>query len=315
MRGLAKFVSSVTRNPLAAIGKSIMFITVPTILLFLLNHDNDDWKNITRYTKDNYFLIPIGSYEDGRTRFLKIAKPREWGVIYSDTIERGLQYFADNDPKAFKEFKQAWFTNFTPSVRSVMAPFNDVRANKDFVDRPIVPGYLQNLSPELQYDETNSQFAIGLGDALNMSPKQIDYLIKSYTGFIGQVALPAISQGRGQSGTERALEGPKRSFILDPLYSNNTLNDFYEIKDKLDKARQDSIATNKRSPDLNEPARKAFASAATKIGDINKEIRQINANPNLSYEEKTKRVERLRAMMLEYAQAHVDAYDKINVSK
>jgi len=315
MQGLNKFVTSLTDNPTATIAKSIFAVTIPTVILFLINQDDDDWKAMSRITKDNYYLIPTGKGSDGRTIFLKIAKPREWGVIYSDIIERGLQFFAQDDPKAYKAFKEAWLTNFMPSVRPIFAPFYDVAANSDFAGRPIVPAYMQNQSPESQYDETTSEFAKGIGASLKLSPKHIDYLVKSFSGFIGQMVIPAFSQGRGQGALTRTLEPSRRSFVGDPLYSNDALNDFYERKDILDKAYQDTKATKTRSPDLNERQRKAFNATATRIGTINRAMRQINANPNISYDEKTEKTEKLRAAMLRIARARMDAYDKANPSK
>lgn len=315
IRGLDKFGSTLVKNPLATVAKSVLAITVPTITLFLINQDDEDWEKLSRFTKDNYYLIPIGKGEDGRTKFLKMAKPREWGVIYSDIIERGLQFFVQDNPKAFKDFKEAWLTNFLPAHRPIFAPFYDVSANKDFAGRPIIPGHMSYVSPELQYDETNSEFAIGLGKALDMSPKQIDYLIKSYSGFIGQMIVPAFSQGRGQGWAVRSIESAKRSFVGDPLYSNDALNDFYEIKDKLAKARADTIHTGKIAADLNESQRKAFNATATKFSDINKMIREINANPNMSYEQKNKQVERLKSVMIDAAQARVDKYNRITSYK
>jgi len=312
IQGLNNFSRAFAKKPIPTIAKGLFAITIPTVTLFLINHDDDDWKKMSRITKDNYFLIPAGNGNDGRTKFIKIAKSREWGVVFSDTVERSLQAFVDNDPKAFKEFKMAWLQNFVPAYRPIFAPLYDVTANSDFAGRPIVARYMENYSPELQYDETTSAFAIGMGEALNLSPKKIDYLMRSYSGFIGQMVLPAMSEGRGQGIVDRALEPAKRSFVGDPLYSNDILNDFYDRKDLLDAAESDRKLTGKKSVNYNNSQRLSFNDAATKIGDINKLIRKINADKGIPFDQKEKLVEKKKAEMLAIAKARLDRYDKLH---
>jgi len=314
IQGLNNFTMAFAKRPVATLAKGLFAITIPTITLFLINHDDDDWKRMSRVTKDNYFLVPYGKGEDGRTKFIKVAKSREWGVVFSDTVERSLQAFVDDDPKAFKEFKTAWMNNFVPAYRPIFAPLYDVSANSDFAGRPIEPRYMEGFSKGLRSDETTSAFAKGLGEALGYSPKKIDYLMSSYSGFVGQMVLPAMSEGRGQGWLDRAIEPVKRSFVGDPLYSNDVLNDFYARKDLLDAAESDRKLTGKKSADYNNSQRLSFGDAATKIGDINKKIRKINADKGIPYEQKVKLVEKKKAEMTAIAKTRLDRYEKLHPS-
>ncbi len=60
-----------------------------------------------------------------------------------------------------------------------------------------------------------------------MSPKQIDYLIKSYTGIIGQIIQPATT--KGQNPVKNVIG---KAFTADSLYNNEIQNNFYESVDK-----------------------------------------------------------------------------------
>jgi len=313
IQGLDNFAKAFARNPKGTLAKGLISITVPTLLLYLLNHDDDDWKKLSRFTKDNYYCIPCGHGEDGRTKFIKIAKPREWGVVFSDFPERALRALEEQDMEAFKDFKQAFKTSFVPAYRPIFAPLYDVAANSDFAGRPIEPGYMTmaDWPDKLRYDETTSSFAIGLGDAFDLSPKKIDYLLKSYSGIIGQLVLPAFSEGRGQGVTSRSLEGAKRSFVGDPLYSNDILNDFYDQRDLLVQAEQERKLTGKKNENYNDSQRIMFNRVAGQIGDISKQIRSINANKAISFERKQKMVEKLQAQKMELAQKQLDRYKKI----
>jgi hypothetical protein len=74
-----------------------------------------------------------------------------------------------------------------------------------------------------------------LPDDKQLSPKQIDYLIDAYTGIIGDIILPATTRGQG------AFSVIGRQFTADPLYSNQTVVDFY---DYLEKAQQKAADKN-----------------------------------------------------------------------
>lgn len=305
LQGLNNFTVAFTKKPAQTMAKGLMAITIPTILLYLINHDDDDWKAMSSIAKDNYYLIPM-PWNKGK--FIKIAKPREWGVIFSDLPERALRALADTDPTAFKDFKQAFLNSFVPAYRPIFAPFYDVKANKDFANRAIVPGYMQNWPDDMQYDESTSVFAKAMGEAFSMSPKQIDYLIKSYTGFIGQMVLPALSEGRGQGLGERVLGPIKQSFVGDPLYSNDVLNEFYRQKDLADGSETRRKVTGEKDADYNNRKRKAFNNANENISKRNKKIREINANKSIPFEEKDRRVKILRQQILDIATRTMNAY-------
>ncbi len=297
IQGIDKLARIYKENPVQAIIKSLGAITLPTMYLYSVNHNNPNYNKLSNYIKDNNFCIPLA---DGT--FLKIPKPREAGVIFGSIVERAMREWRDNDPDGFNEFGETVKTNFAPPARSILAPINDVRANKDYLDRPIVPGYMENLSPKNQFDENTSTPAKALGGLTNTSPKKIDYLIRSYGGVLGQVGLPAAAQGRGQSTLQRTGETIKRQFIVDPLYSNDVMNNFYDAKDKLDKAAADYRYTKSKPLGYDPFKQRAFNKLSTQISDVRKEMRQINNNKSLPYDEKQLQTRKLQQHMLDLAQ-------------
>lgn len=67
----------------------------------------------------------------------------------------------------------------------------DVGFNKDFKGTPIESKSDENLPSNERYSETTTKAAYYLGQTgvarkLEISPKQIDHIISSYTGIIGQ---------------------------------------------------------------------------------------------------------------------------------
>lgn len=301
VQGIEKIARMFGKDPLGATYRSIVAVTVPTIGLYLFNKDNPNYHKLSGFVRDNYYCIP---YQDGK-KFIKVAKPREIGVVFSDLPERALRQWEADDPEGFYQFSEAWVNNFVPPVRPIVMPAADVMRNKDFAGRPIVPGYMEDLSPELQYDEKTSAAAKTIGDALKLSPKKLDYLFRSYSGVIGELGIPAMAQGRGQNIGQRVGEVLTRTFTADPLYSNDVMNKFYEQKEKLDTAASDYGATGNKGKQYDPSEQRYYNRQARRISNIRKEIRNVNADSSLSYAEKEKRTRRMQANMLEIAQKAV----------
>ncbi|MDD3899186.1 MAG: hypothetical protein PHE82_09610, partial [Syntrophomonadaceae bacterium] len=301
VQGIEKIARMWGSDPLGATYRSLVAVTIPTIGLYLWNKDNPNYHKLSSIIRDNYYCIPI----QGGEKFIKVAKPREIGVVFSDLPERALRKWEADDPEGFYQFSEAWINNFVPPMRPIVMPIADVMRNRDFAERPIVPGYMEGLSPELQYDEKTSAAAKAIGNAFKLSPKQIDYLFRSYTGVIGELGIPAMAQGQGQNAGQRVGEVLKRTFTADPLYSNDITNKFYEQKERYDTAAKDFKNTGNRGEYFDPARQRYFSRQADRISNIRKEIRKVNADPDLSYEEKEERTRRMQANMLEIAQGAV----------
>ncbi len=260
-------------------------------MLYSLNQEDPNYQQLSEATKSRYYCIPKG---DGT--FIKIVKPRESGTAFGTLIEDALDYMKTNDHKTFESFMLGVKTNFFPPVRSLLAPVtSDLRANKDYADRPIVPGYMEGLSPDLQYDVNTSEPAKWLGEKSGLSPKQIDYVAKSYLGVLGQLGQPLATEGIGVGETV------KRQFTVDPLYSNDVFKRFYEEKTELDQGYKDTKTLGKPEPDRQK--RLKFNRASDKLNDIRKEMRSIEKSSKLSEDIKRKKLDRLQAEMIKVAQS------------
>jgi len=289
IQGLDKMGREIVNNPFHLALRGITAITIPTIGLYMINRDDPNYKKLSSFIKDNYYCFPKG---DGT--FIKIAKPRELGQVFGSLVERSLARWADGDPDGYRGFQEAWFTNFIPPTRTIAAPLIDIGKNQTLTGAPIVPGYMENLSPEMQYDETTSIPAIAVGQALGVSPKKIDYAVRSYTGFLGELGIPALSQGSGQTALQRIVEAIQKPYHADPVYSNDLMRRFYDEKTKLDNAAADYKVSKIKSAYYNAAKRKKFNAVANDISEINKKIRKINANPNISYEQKKAQTRELK---------------------
>ncbi|OMD92980.1 hypothetical protein BSK49_00935 [Paenibacillus odorifer] len=286
-QGLDKTIRTYKDNPAKALTKSILAITIPTLALYAINHDDPNYQKLSRRQKDAFLMIPKG---DGT--FYKIAKPQEQGTIFSDIPERLMQLFAKEDLAAFRDFADRLRTTFTPpgvqgalkkggvtdkllgaAGDTIFGPIADLAANKNFSASAIVPGYLDNLSPELQYDAKTTNVSKKIGELTGTSPKQLDYLARQYTGFLGQFGQPLLSPG-GDVGSALSQQ-----VTADPVFTNDLSQEFYHYKDKLDQVNYDS--------DLKETPEWYSDGLRKKLGKISKQMSAIRADMRDVQEDKS----------------------------
>lgn len=309
IQGLDKFVRTFKDNPVKASVKATMALTVPTAVLYAMNRDNPDYQELPDYVKDNYFLIP-----DGNGKFIRIAKPREIGTIFSDIPERLMRQFSEEDPDAWNEFSEQLIKTFTiPGIEgaastdggvvqkgvgvlrnSILSPFIDVAMNENFAGSPIVPQYLQKRDAQYQYDEKTSDAARKLGEWGLGSPKQLDYVMQQYGGGLAKALLS------GNNPSSNITSGLASQFVVDPVYSNKVSNDFYDYKDKIDSANNNKDM--KELPEwYSDGLRKKFNKLTDKMSDTRKEIREIEKDQSLSRSQKEAKLRELRATINDIA--------------
>lgn len=291
VQGLDKLVRQFYNKPIATVLKGATIVTAPTLILNAINKDNPNYQQLDNRTKDNYYLIPNGD------TFIKIPKSRELGVLFGALTERILRSYS-GDTKAFAGFKETLGTNFSPSnpiENNILSPLAyNIPKNQDFAGRAIVPENMKDRSPKLQYDEATSEISKAIGEMSNISPKQIDYLIKSYTGVIGQLLLPATTEKN-----KKSLISPITSqFVADPLYNNNEITDFYNNYEELKRKAADRNFTGNLPSKLltkEEALRNKFAAAQKAMSEITKQIKKAEQ------EKDTEKVRQLRRKIIDIA--------------
>jgi hypothetical protein len=303
-QGLDKLARQVKEKPGLTIGKGVVAITIPAVATHILNEGNPHYNDLSNRVKDNYYLIPdyTNKDENGYPKtFIKIPKSREYGVMLASLLERTYRAVVKKEDNSFKGFGNTVATNFLPSFDTILQPAFNLKSNKDFADRTIVPMAMQGRSPRYQYDDQTTEISKFLGDKFNISPKQLDYLIKAYTGVVGQLGLPATTKSTYNGDARKNISKPiTTQFTADPLYSNEAVNEFYENKKKLDTANKDYKFTNKEGKYYNESLRKSFSNEADTIADLYDEIREVEKSLMTSGE-KQKEIERIRREILEIA--------------
>ncbi|MGG3282731.1 LPD38 domain-containing protein [Paenibacillus solani] len=306
IQGLDQFVRLYKNNPKKAVTKAFLALTVPGAVMYAVNHDDPNYQKVSNRVKDNFLLIPKG---DGT--FFRIAKPMELGTLFIDLPERLMQKFAKDDPAAFRDFAEQLRTRFVPPGISgalkepsldglltgvlgdtILGPIADLSSNTTFSGAPIVPGYLNNLSPGLQADTKTTDIARWIGDKtygtpFEQSPKKLDYLVKQYTGVLGQLGQPLLSPG-GDVGSTLTQQ-----ITADPVFSNDISTEFYRYKEKLDQAYTDRDL--REVPEwYSDPLRKEMGRLSKSMSEVRKEIRAVQEDKSLGNKAKRDKLRELQ---------------------
>lgn len=238
VQGLDRTARAFGENPKAVAVKSVAYITTPSILLWWANKDDERVKEIPRWEKDMFWIIPTDNWQnataaeaaglppymvrnvDGKTQVNKgsiyrIPKPMELGVMFGSLPERVLEaYFTDN-PRAMKDFRDTIAQSVTPAiVPDAIAPVVEQYFNKSFfTGSDIVPYHLKDIMPEYQFVEYTSETAKTLGkmiatvDKQNSlaSPMVLDNYIRSWGGSLGQYALQVADKALEKAGVAEEI--------------------------------------------------------------------------------------------------------------
>lgn len=248
--------SAVWKQALKTVGRASMTSVLAEAVIYALLKGldrYDDWEELDDRTKDTYYCIPLADEH----KFLKVPKNREWGAILGTPVMRLLER-ANGRDDPFENYVEASLEpNFLPGailrfgsdrVESDVIGVSqalDLAYNKDFAGRSIVPYAYEQGSVTEQYDADTSMFARKLGEMLDFSPMQIDYIVKDYFGDFGKLFVSATS-GATWNGDTTAQDYAgsvwkmiEKQWTSDNRTSNQDMSDYYDTLDNLEKLVQD----------------------------------------------------------------------------
>jgi hypothetical protein len=248
--------SAVWKQALKTVGRASMTSVLAEAVIYALLKGldrYDDWEELSDRTKDAYYCIPLADEH----KFLKIPKNREWGAILGTPVMRLLER-ANGREDPFENYVETSLEpNFLPGailrfgrdrVESDVIGVSqalELAYNKDFAGRSIVPYAYEQGSVTEQYDADTSMFARKLGEMLDFSPMQIDYIVKDYFGDFGKLFVSATSEAAWNGDTtaqdyaESVWKMIEKQWTSDNRTSNQDMSDYYDTLDNLEKLVQD----------------------------------------------------------------------------
>jgi len=249
IQGTDKLVRTAKEDPVGFAAKGIASITIPSVITYMLNRDDPEYKELPRWQKDLFWIFKV------KDTFVRIPKPFAYGQFFGSLPERFFEYVDTQDPKAFEGLKKSLYDSLLPTsgdpagglMATGVKPLIENTSNWSFfLERQIVPEGKQKLLPAQQYGRYTSEGAKYISKVLNYSPSKIENLVQGWFGGTGRYALETGDIGIktfkkfiGQSieperPTELADIPLIKGFVTRPALSQSeSVNQFYKNRDKI----------------------------------------------------------------------------------
>jgi len=234
-----KMIRAFKDRPYQTTLKTVMAITLPSILLYLVNRDDPRWKEIPQWQKDLFWIVMTDNH------IYRIPKPFELGIIFGSLPERMLEYIDKKDSDVFDSIFTSIMNGATPGVLpTFLLPWIENATNYSlFLDRNLVSPSKENLPSEAQYNEYSHEFSKILGKWLSLSPIKIDNVLKGYFAGLGDYVSSGMDLILKGTGIANPIERPakkledfsiiKSFMIKEPIgYNSESVSKFYDTSDR-----------------------------------------------------------------------------------
>lgn len=260
IQGSRAFVRSFARDPASTSFKLASTLLLPTAVVTAWNLNDEKRKeaynDIQEYEKDgNFVIIPPNPTKDERTGKWNVIKvPMPPGISSLAAPVRGIVEQANGlDSVKFGDFATALINSVNPVGVSpdrpletlvgsltpqILKPSIEVITNKSmYTGSPIIPRNLENVEPKYQIKDNTSGIAKRLGEQFNISPLQIDYLIKGYGGKLSSELTGGISPLEAVEGRFTKAAGGlemQKAYEAEAVATKETTTENYLIKKSID---------------------------------------------------------------------------------
>ena len=278
----------VKRKVLSSFISALFVLTANAVL-----GGKDEYEKLSDYTKNNYYCFHVGG-----GKFVKIPKARELDVLESAVERLGeVVLYRNSVGDSFDNFAEYVFQAYAPLGFPDLSVFfdgeegNTLEAlkpmvtdllffgsvaeaffNENYSGSPIVPAQYEKLLLKEQYNNKTSAVAKWLGNILNASPMQIDYLMTSNLGFVGKMLKAYTAKDFDWTG------GYGNQLSADVAYSNDATSKFY---DELEEAEM--YASTYSDNGEYKSTYKQYESASSVLSYCNRKARE---NPDMEREYK-----------------------------
>lgn len=237
LQGSDRLVRAIKDNPVGTGIRIAGGITLPSVLLWAANHQDERYYEIPQWERDLFWLVMT------KDHIWRIPKPFELGVVFGSGVERLLDAFVAERPDAAAGLAKSIAGALLPSmIPTAAVPVVEQWANRSsFTDRNLIPTQAEKMLPEYQYTPYTTELAkalgqivsafpgvresaIGEGPAAGVSralstPILIENYVRGWTGGLGVYALKA---------ADAALR--KQGLLPDPPKPEDTLADIPVVK-------------------------------------------------------------------------------------
>lgn len=320
MQGYDRLARAFKRDPHGATIRAFSAITVPSILEYAAYRDDPEYWEIPQWQRDLFWVTKVGD------SWLRIPKPFELGLVFGTLPQRIMASLDAQDPEGLTRFIQRTLPAEAEGMFPVPTAFMPLIENwanySAFMDRPIVPQALEDVSPEYQSSRSTSEAARMLGRWTGASPMKIDNLLQGWTGGMGRTVSQGVDlavrtvRGDPERPTPTAADIPvvRALTIRDDGFGAESVERFYDLYGRATTAEAD-VRLKEREQDREELQRlmgdpentRLIASlprlrrAAGDLAQIRAQREIVYRDPDMSADEKRERIDELGRRYLQIA--------------
>lgn len=297
LQGADKMARAFKEDPRGMTVKTMLYITLPSVLLWYMNKDDERYQELPQWEKDTFWIIP------GKENMYRIPKPFEAGVLFGTSFERMLQYFEDakNNRKSvgFKGYGERVMDSLAPGLIPTGAiPVLEYMTNHSFFrQRSIIPQSQENLPARLQYGANTSEVAKFVGDKINVSPYMVDNTIRGLGGGLaglGLSGIDAISGAKENNASKKWYETPGlRGFTAAPYQSSNSVQRVYDDYKEQEKLHNEFKLTGQRPDGYDAKEFAKLKNASDSLKGLNKASKAIINNERMSGDQKREQLDKI----------------------
>lgn len=267
LQGGDRMVRAFQDKPVSTSLKIAGAITLPSVLLWAANHDDERIKELPAWQRDLFWLYPMDDWQQATPRqtvgvppyllrnkdgqiqinngaILRVPKPFEVGVLFGSGPERILDSLFTDRPEPFKGFPGSVLGALLPGIIPTFAlPAVEQFANRStFSDRTLIPADAEKHLPEYQYTPYTTETAKAIGHLVGAFPGIRDASIEPGTpggGVARAITSPILMENYLRAWTGNlgvyALQASdlglrKAGLVPDPLGPTATLADIPFVK-------------------------------------------------------------------------------------
>lgn len=314
IQGWSKITRVITKDKsvkgyLNLIAKAGALGVAPAAINEMLLADNKNYQLINERDRAVNYYIPLDAdnplnklfgskkngVKDGEV-FLKIPKARFLSVMGMGTQKAmGTTDIPWGDIVSISSDQigpVGWSNNIFGQIKNSEI-YNKDGKGKTWYGADIETDFDQKKLPKDRYDANTSSIAINLGKLTGASPKKIDYLIDSYTGVVGDIAIPRTRKAAGRSWLAK-------NFSTDTVSQNNLTTKMYD--------RINELTQKKNSGDSSDGTKYGLwylDKQSKDASEIRKQIRNIQ-DSSKSKDQKAKEIRPLQRKLNKITKTGMD---------
>jgi hypothetical protein len=328
------FVRLHRKNPRLAFLKGLTCALIGLIVGWL-NRDDDKYEELPDWQKGVAWLLPTDGipFVDNATPWVAIPKPFTWGAIYSNPMERLFSRTYKGNEDAWDGFVTSTLSLITPPWSApITVPVWAMANWNAFLWRPIEPTWMREGRYALPVEqraqwytrETVVQMTRGLAKiGIKVSPMKLEHVIFGIGGGSARITTYFTDKGLEVVGVHGPIK-PSERIIDIPLlrafavrYPTASLKSIQRVEDKVAElqGKYNAHIQDRRgnlrfpAPPLTDDERRelgVLAGAHSIISGLNRQMRRIIKEPDLTSEQKRNAVDSIYIQMVTVARNALD---------